>query len=217
LHAGVTGIPGLDRLVHPAPPGWIVEFYGDWRLVDLIAHHAAAQAAARGKTVIVHVQEFGGLNPYLLARLARARRGTPDNILIARAFRAADIPRLVGEAARLGADTIIVYDPYLYTPRDPARHHTLTPITAAIRGAAQHATRILLFNRHTPQGRRPRGGHYHHHTTHIITRITRWSKGIAATLIKHPARATPATARIRMAELAVTMSWGGQRPLTEYL
>lgn len=215
---GVTGLPSLDTLLEPLRRGWIVEFYGYEGGVRLVYHHAVAEAARRGMVAVVHVQEFGGLNPYLLTRLSKIRGSDPENILVARGFRLADVPRLVDDAVETGAETIVVVDPYLYAPRSWRMYSLLTRVTAAIRRAAGRA-RVVVANRATRfnKGYLPEGGSFHHHSIHVIVRLDPSRRGVLATLVKHPARRVPARSLIHNAELVVAGRWVGQRPLAEYL
>ncbi len=215
---GVTGLPGLDALVGPVPWWWIVEFYGDRRVTGLVAHHAAAEASRRGTVVVVVVQDFGGFDPYLARRLAKRKRGSPDSILVTRAFRLTDVPDAVEEALFHAPEAIVIVDPYLYAPRSPHGYQALTPVTSAIRRASQHA-RVVVANRATRYGRgvSPEGGGFHHHTVHVLVRLRESRRGVQATLVKHPGRPVPRHALVPYTELEVYSSWAGPRPLLEYL
>ncbi len=216
--ARVTGVPSLDNLVQPVPEsGWVVEFYGERRLAGLVGHHAIAEAARRGLVAVVHVQEFGGLDPFLVQRLARARGASVDNILVARAFRLVDVPKLLADAVETGAKTIVVVDPYLYSPATPIAYDRLTPLTAALRRAAGDAL-VVVVNRHSKFGRwRPEGGNFHHHSVHVMVRLHTGSRGVLAELVKHPAKRVPERRHVSWQELGVAWLWAGPRPLQEDL
>lgn len=215
---GLTGLPSLDTLIEPLARGWIVEFYGYESGVRLVYHHVVAEAARHGRVAVVHIQEFGGLNPYLIARLARVRRSDPGNILVARGFRLRDVPRLIEEAFETGAETIVVVDPYLYAPRSWRLYDLLSSITGALRRASAKA-RIVVANRATKfnSGFLPEGGNYHHHSVHVIVRLDPSRRGLIASLLKHPGKRVPRRSLVHMAELVVAGRWVGQRPLLEYL
>ncbi len=215
----LTGVPSLDYLIGPVRPGWIVELYGWEQGVRLVLHHAIAEASKRGPVTVVHVQEFGGLDPYLLRRLVRFRRGYEDNILVARAFRLQDVPGLIREAVSTGSHTIIVSNPYLYAPRSWTSYDKLTPITSALKEASLHDRYVLVFNQSTRMGKGkfPEGGQFHHHTVHVIVRLVARARGLYATLVKHVARPVPRSITVPMSELEVGFRWGGQRHLLEFL
>ncbi|MEB3760133.1 MAG: DNA recombination/repair protein RecA [Desulfurococcales archaeon] len=215
----LTGVPSLDYLIGPVRPGWIVELYGWEQGVRLVLHHAIAEASKRGPVTVVHVQEFGGLDPYLLRRLVRFRRGYEDNILVARAFRLQDVPGLIREAVSTGSHTIIVSNPYLYAPRSWTSYDKLTPITSALKEASLHDRYVLVFNQSTRMGKGkfPEGGQFHHHTVHVIVRLVARARGLYATLVKHVARPVPRSITVPMSELEVGFRWDGQRHLLEYL
>ncbi|WP_131160410.1 hypothetical protein [Aeropyrum pernix] len=212
----VTGVPSLDRLLSPVPSsGWVVEVYGG--AARLLAHSAVAEASRRGRVAVVNVQDFGGFDPYLAARLSRMRGGDPGNILFARAFRLHDVASLVLEASSTGAGTVVVVDPFRFAPRTPLAYSLLTRITGALRAAARRSM-VFVANRVTQFGRaRPEGGHFHHHSVHVIARAEWRGRGVFATLLKHPAKPVPQAALAPEPELGVRLLWAGQRPLEEYL
>ncbi|MCE4624545.1 MAG: DNA recombination/repair protein RecA [Desulfurococcales archaeon] len=212
----IVGIPSIDFVVSPTPSkGWIIELYGSAAM--LLAHHAIAEAAGRGLVAVVHVQDFGGFDPYLVRRLARARGVSVDNVLIARAFRLQDVAPLVEEASRTGARTVVVIDPYHYTPRSPRDYWRLTPITAALRNAARRAL-VVVANRVGKYGRLlPEGGNFHHHSVHVIVRAWETGRGVMLELVKHPYKPAPRRALATWAEVGVAWRWAGRRSLLEYL
>ena len=213
----LTGIDGLDRLVSPLRRGWIVEFYGGEATLRLVYHRAIAEASRRGRVAVVHVQEFGGLNPYLLSRLARIAGGSVDNIVVSRAFRLGDVAGLIRRAVETGAETIVVVDPYLYAPRSWRGYARLSPITAALREAAARAT-VVVANRATRYGSHwlPEGGGFHHHSVHVMVRLQPARRGVLAVLVKHPWKKAPRMTLVPSSEV-VGLSWVGRRPLLEYL
>ena len=211
----VTGIPLVDSLLDPVPPrGWIVEFYGG--ASRLLAHHAIAEAASRGRVAVVHVQDFGGLDPYLLGLLARARGASVDEVRVARAFRLQDVPGLVREAAATRAETIVVVDPYRFAPRSPTGYQKLTPITAALRAAAGRAL-VVVANRVSQYGwRSPEGGSFHHHSVHVALWARVRGRSLLLDLVKHPAKPTPRRRLVPLASVAWAPAWRGGG-LLEYL
>ncbi len=215
---GITGLPSLDYVVEPLRRSWILEFYGGEETIRLVYHHVIAEASRHGRVAVVHVQEFGGLNPYLIMRLARVKGGVVDNIIVSRAFRLRDVPRLILEALKVNPETIVVVDPYLYAPKTWISYHRLTPITGALREASKNA-RVVVANRVTRfgSGWLPEGGGFHHHTVHVIVRLQPVRKGVLAILVKHPSKRVPLKSIIPRPELVVGWRWGGQRPLLEYL
>lgn len=214
----LTGLPSLDALIEPLQWNWIVEFYGSERSVRIVYHHVVAEATRYGRVAVVHIQEFGGLNPYLIARLAKVRRSSPENVLVARGFRLRDVPRLIDEAVDTGARTLVVVDPYLYAPRDWRMYSLLNRITGALRRASEKA-RVVVANRATRfnSGFLPEGGNYHHHSVHVIVRLDPSRRGLIASLLKHPGKRVPLRTLVHLAEVAVAGRWVGQRPLLEYL
>ena len=218
---GPTGIPSLDTLLRPVQEGWIVEAYGDGEPVSLVMHHSLASLSRGGTVALVNVQDFGGVNPYLVRRLSKLYGGSPERVLLVRAFRLRDVPAAVEAALAEGPAALVVNNPYLYAPRSPSKYSLLTPVTAALRRAAQRVRVVLVFNRPTrlgPRGMAPEGGNFHHHSVHVIVRLRRARRGVYAELVKHPHSRVPRHTFIPWPELAVgERLWGGQRPLLEYL
>jgi len=199
---GLTGIASLDHLINPVKRNWLVEVYGEEESVRITYHHIIAESSKHGLVAVAHIQEFGGLNPYLLARLARMKGGLIENIVVSRAFRLRDVANLIMNAVKQGAETIVVVNPYLYSPRKWTSYSLLTPVTAALRRASREA-QVIVANESTKFGRRelPEGGNFHHHTVHVIVRLGRIRGGILARLIKHPAKRTPAYAMVSWVEV----------------
>lgn len=186
-----TGIPQLDRLTEGVPSHWVVEFYGDWKVVNALLHRAAVLNSGNG-LVIALTQEFGGLNPYLINRLAKAFGMTTDNIFVARAFKLEDTVELLKELRNSPVMTVFVVDPYLHTPQKPSGYWRASKITALIRTLVEkHRKEVTVFNRISKFGKYlPEGGSFHHHTVHVMIRLTltasnRW---VRAEIVKHPIR-----------------------------
>lgn len=217
-----TGVDGLDRLLGGGiEERSLTEFYSpSVRIVGLLYHRIAVLASARGRTLAVHVQDFGGLDPYLLRSTAR-RLGVDwqtveENLRVARAFKLEDALDLLSRARAEGSDLALVFDPYLHV--DWREAWTATRLTQAIRGLAADGT-VILFNRCSLDGRgwSPLGGTYHAHSVHAAVRLDPRPGGLVrATLVKHPSR-PPASEWLTVGELGGASPWEGLPRLSEWL
>ena len=182
-----TALPVLDELIKPLPEGWVVEFFGDWDVIEVLLHRAAVALSAFGRVYVVFTQDFGGLNPYLMGRLSKVLRSDLSNVFIARAFKVEDTLALLKEAAEEGVKEVLIADPYLHLPNDPRKYWLGTAVTAGIRELVRSGAEVAVFNRVSRFGRfLPEGGNYHHHSIHVLVRLSRGSVSVRADLIKHP-------------------------------
>lgn len=206
----------LDDLLQPLPRTWSVEFYGDGRLLRGLLHRVAACRARYGPVAVALVQEFEGLDPYEVRRHARALGSSVDRVYVARAFRLEAVPGLI-DSVPATTSTVVVVDPYLYSPLSPEGYSDLAPVTAAIRRAVARGVNVVVFNSPTRfgTGYRPEGGSFHHHSIHVIARVSRCGKRrLYVELVKHPHRPL---GRVCVPESEVGYSWGGQPLLLEWL
>ncbi|MEM1611071.1 MAG: hypothetical protein QXQ57_05450 [Sulfolobales archaeon] len=179
-------VEAIDGLLEPLEPGWFVEFYGVWDLIYLLAHRSVACLSARDHVYVYVNQLFGGLDPYLLGRLAKILGGDLSRIYFSRGLRLEDLESFSKDSSYDGY--LVVIDPYLHADPGSMGFEIYTKITSWIRriGVSRN---VVLFNRITRYGsQRPEGGGFHHHSVHIMIRILRKGVGIYGELIKHPAR-----------------------------
>ncbi len=186
-----TGIPQLDSVVGEVPDGWIVEYYGDWGVVNALMHRVIALTAVEfGGVAVVLTQEFGGLNPYLIVRLAKffgGGREVLEKVFVARAFKLEDTVALLEEAVEARPGRVVIVDPYLHLSSDPRTYWRATPITGYLRAFAASGSEVTVFNRVSKFGARlPEGGNFHHHSVHVLVSLTRLGRSVRAELIKHP-------------------------------
>ncbi len=217
-----TGVEGLDRLLGGGlEENSLTEFYSpSLRIVGLLYHRIAVLASAGGRTLAVHVQDFGGLDPYLLRSLARRLgvdwQAVEENLRVARAFKLEDALDLLSRASREDSEFVLVFDPYLHV--DWREAWTATPVTQLLRRLAADRT-VASFNRCSLDGRgwSPLGGTYHAHSVHAVVRLDPHSKGaVRATLVKHPSR-PPASEWLTVGELGGVSPWAGLPRLSEWL
>jgi len=217
-----TGVDGLDRLLGGGIEECsLTEFYSpSVRIVGLLYHRIAVLASARGRTLAVYIQNFGGLDPYLLRSMAR-RLGVgwqtvEENLRVARAFKLEDALDLLSRASRGGSEFALVFDPYLHV--DWREAWTATRLTQAIRELAADRT-VVSFNRCSLDGAGwlPLGGTYHAHSVHAAVRLDPRPGGLVrATLVKHPSR-PPASEWLTAGELGGASPWEGLPRLSEWL
>ncbi len=184
----ITCIELLDVFLQPLRREWILEFYGDREITQKLMHRVAACLSRYGDTYLYINQLFGGLNPYMLRRIARTIVNADlDRIYVSRGLRLEDFLKLSIRHCR-GFDSVVVVDPYLHT--DPAKGFLTqyTLVTSAIRRLSSQA-RVVVFNRVSRAGSyMPEGGSFHHHTVHVIVRSYLRGRSSCFELIKHPAK-----------------------------
>ncbi|MCD6323674.1 MAG: hypothetical protein J7L55_01000 [Desulfurococcales archaeon] len=180
-------MPLIDRLASPVFTGWIVEYFGDWGVVNLLMHRVIAANAAGDGVAVVLVQDFGGFNPYLVRRFCMFFGTDFSKVVVSRAFKLEDALAALSAALREGFSRVVVADPYLHLPQDPRRYWEATPLTAGLRALAQGGAEVAVFNRVSRFGSyRPEGGNFHHHSTHVMIRFRKGRRGIRVDLVKHP-------------------------------
>ncbi|MDK2464105.1 MAG: hypothetical protein QI223_04980 [Candidatus Korarchaeota archaeon] len=217
-----TGVEGLDRLLGGGiEERSLTEFYSpSVRIVGLLYHRIAVLASAKGRTLAVHVQDFGGLDPYMLRSMARRIgadwRTVEENLMVARAFKLEDALDLLSRASREESEFALVFDPYLHV--DWREAWTATRLTQALRELAADRT-VVSFNRCSLDGRgwSPLGGTYHAHSIHAVVRLDPRPRGLVrATLVKHPSR-PQASEWLTVGELGGASPWEGLPRLSEWL
>jgi len=182
-----TAVPALDHLVTPLPSGLAVEFFGDWSIVNVLMHRVAVVNAVSDKVAVVLTQDFGGLDPYLMTRLVRVFRARCGEVLVARGFKVEDTLALFDRVLAQGFQKVLVVDPYLHLPNDPRKYWLGTAVTAGIRKLIHGGVEVAVFNRVSKFGTRaPEGGTFHHHSIHVLVRLSKGRLGVRAELIKHP-------------------------------
>jgi len=212
----ITCSRAIDAFVGDLRRPWALEFYGNPRIVQSLMHRSIACLSRKGRVAVALIQEFGGLDPYLIGRYARMLGSTTRNILVARAFKLESVPHLLSTLPE-GTGHLVVVNPYLYAPDSPLDYHLLTPVSASIKKALDSGLNVLVFNTPTRYGGGylPEGGNLHHHLLQVIVKVGRCRRtGILLETVKHAFR-PPSRACVSFAEVGI--SWGGQRPLLEWL
>ena len=185
----LTGVYALDRFIDEVPSEWIVEFYGSWEIVEALMHRVVALNSDNSRVAVVITQEFGGLDPYRILRMVKTFRMGEGEILFARAFKIEDTLALLELAVRKGFPRVVVVDPYLHLGNNPREYWLATAITSRIRKILARGSEVALFNRVSKFGEfLPEGGNYHHHTVHVLIRLSRGHRSVKAELVKHPFR-----------------------------
>lgn len=217
-----TGVDGLDRLLGGGvEERSLTEFYSpSLRIVSLLYHRIAVLASTRGRTLAIHVQDFGGLDPYLLRSMARRLgvgwRSVEENLRVARAFKLEDALDLLLRAWGEEVEFALVFDPYLHVEWREA--WTATRLTQLLRRLSLDGT-VISFNRCSLDGRgwSPLGGTYHAHSVHVAVRLDPRPRGLVrATLVKHPSR-PGASVWVTVGEMGGASPWGGLPRLSEWL
>jgi len=197
----------LDRFIAPLPDSWAVEFYGAENLVSIMMHRIAACRARRGDVAVALVQDFGGLNPYMLRYFTKVLGSSLDRITVSRAFRLEDVPALL-KSVPPWVDTVLVRTPFLFSPQSPLEYSKVTPIVAAMKKLVDSGIRVVVFNTVSKFGKfLPEGGNYHHHVMHAVIRL--WNidrKRFGAEIVKHAWRAPGMTV---LPKSEVMREWGG--------
>jgi hypothetical protein len=215
---GVTGLYPVDNLVGNIPRHWILEFYGEEKAVSSILHYVTAYRSRFGKVLVLLNKDFGGLDPYMVARLARILEGDSLKIDVSRGFRFSDTVEMLGEAAGGygGYESVIIAYPYYHMPRGFKGYSMATLVTGLTRRLVSSGRRVFLFNTVSRVGRwMPEGGNYHHHSVHVIVRVGRLKGNrIGARIVKHPSRPPGGMVSFRLDEIGFSVY---QKPLTAWL
>lgn len=214
-----TGVEELDRLLGGGiEESSLTEFYSpDLRVLSLLYHRMAVLAAQVGRVLALHMQDFGGLDPYLLRSMARRLQIPWDvvesHLKLARAFKLEDAVNLLAKAQGESADFALVFDPYMHW--DWRRGWLATTMTWLLKSLTQDRT-VVTFNRALEGRWSPLGGSYHAHSVHALIRLEASRRSLVrAILVKHPSL-PPGAAWFSLAELE-GLSWGGRRLLSEWL
>ena len=219
LEVGVTGHPQLDMLIGDVPWSWIIEFYGDEGILRYLLHHTLAYYSRHWKTLLFHTVDFGGIDPYLLQRLARIMKGSLENIHVSRGFRIGDVVAGLSSQSLRNYDVVILAYPYFHIPGDPRSYGEASRITALIKRLSQTDKRIIIFNTRSKIGTyKPDGGSFHHHTVHVIVELVEKTSGwVTARLFKHPWKPAGARTFFRIREAGAEKPWVVQHRLSEWL
>ncbi len=211
----ITGARIIDDAIGPAPRHWIIEFYGDEKLVDLLMHHTVAYQSRRSTVYLVIDTDFGGLDPYLISRLSRRLGGNIDNIYVSRAFRINDLLGILStlEDAR---GTLIVKYPFTFLPEGLSGYREAMRIVGALRRLTSRL-RIILFNSRSKLGRTAEGGKYHSHSVHVLVELYRKGERAYIVLRKYPGPREGLRMSFPLELLEGWGPWGVQRRLTEWL
>lgn len=184
----LTGVKPLDELIEPAKRDWIIELYGDEKIVLDIAHYAMVFRSVYDEVYVILNIEFGGIEVPYLAKLCRICDCNLDNVYISRAFRLQDTLSILQNLLQAENKTIIIIFPYSYLQLNPNSYTEATRITGIINRLSQ-TNQVILFNTISRFGYKlPEGGSLHHHLVKVIVKLTRRNKWIVAELIKHPAK-----------------------------
>lgn len=184
----LTGITQLDELVNPLRRDWIIEFYGEPRIVLTTMHYVLAYRSSSEIVYVVLNTEFGGVDTLYLVKLCRIFNCRLDNILVARSFDINSTVSILEELVSVENSLVIVVYPYNYLPRDPAKYSEATRITGII-SKVSISNQVLLFNSFSKYGYyRPEGGSLHHHLVKVIVKLTQKGRLITAELVKHPVK-----------------------------
>jgi|BEDMetMinimDraft_2_1075160.scaffolds.fasta_scaffold02630_2 hypothetical protein len=151
----IVGIKEIDYLIKGFET---VEFFGNWKYTQLLAHKALASSSY---VELLIVQRFGGVNPFLIKRLG----GTWDRIKVRRVFKAEEVPTALDS---IEGEEVIVINPYLYSKLKDI-------ITAKLR------RRAFIFNKGEEL---PLGGNFNYHSMHEIIKVSKVRKGILVKVIK---------------------------------
>jgi len=214
----ITGIYEIDSLIGYIPRGWIVEFYGDYKVVKPLMHQTLAYQSKYYDTLLIHSREFGGLDPYLLNRLVKRSNGDIDRIHVVRGFRLQDvIESLINESLGEYGVIVLAY-PYRYVPGNPAAYTEASRITGLIKKLAVNR-RVIVFNEVSKNGYYyPDGGSLHHHTVHVIVGV--WARPgdrVTIRLFKHPWKPVGLTTTTNYNRIIGEKPWVAQHRLTEWL
>lgn len=220
----ITGLSILDGLINPASKSWIIEFYGERKIVDLIMYRLIAFRSSFGKVFVIINTDFGGFDPYMVSLFIRMFKGDPDNILISRTFRQEDLVGLLNElnlVKVLDEKILVLKYPYRFIPFDPRKYGEASRITGLLKRLVNNGWPVFLFNTVSRFGKTmPEGGTFHHHAVHVIVELKNIGKKLyKAVLRKHPFRPTGLSVLISTKQLygRDTVIWVGQRRLSEWL
>ncbi|MCE4614271.1 MAG: hypothetical protein F7B60_01890 [Desulfurococcales archaeon] len=201
---GLIGIYILDKLIGSIPNYWILEFYGDRRIVSSLLHYVTAYRSKFGRVLVLLNKDFGGLDPYTVMRLTRILNGDSLKIDVGRGFRFSDTIKLLREAwDSKGYDSVVIGYPYFHMPRGFKGYSSATEVTGLARELSLKNIRVFMFNNVSHMGVwMPEGGNYHHHSVHVIIRVDRIRGGkIGARIIKHPSKPVGGAVSFRSEEV----------------
>ncbi|NPA99054.1 MAG: hypothetical protein GXO43_06705 [Crenarchaeota archaeon] len=211
----ITGISIIDDALGPVPRHWMVEFYGDEKLVDLVMHYTVAYRSRYDTVYLVINTDFGGLDPYLVSRLARRLGGSIDNIMVSRAFRINDLIGVL-ETLEDAYGTLVVKYPFTFIPQSLGGYREAARIVGVLRRLTR-GLRIVLFNTRSRLGRIAEGGKYHSHSVHVIAELRRRGDRGYLVLRKYPGPREGLVSSFPLELLEGWGPWGVQRRLTEWL
>ena len=214
-----TKIGGIDELVGCIPPGAIVDFYGEQKLVRNISYKLSAWWHCNGKVALGIIQrEAIAYNLYTVKMFLRAFGCSEKDFLVSRAFRIEDAVELIKESVKTRAKNLILINPYNHSPETPREYWKLTPLNGNIRKIAASGIRVALFNTTTKFGAfLPEGGKMHHHQTHIIIRLDKNNeKTYKATLLKHYNKKQKTITAPLKELFTVNQYWEEQYPLLKW-
>lgn len=201
-----TGVPSLDSLLGGGiEERSLTEFYSsDQKLMKLL-YHRLILSLSEQPLLAIHVQLFGGLDPYFLTRISKALgiglNRIEENVRVCRAFKIEDLL----EALRLAEKwkgVLMIYDPFVHGSRND--------LSWLMKNLTKYNT-LICVNRGM---KNPRGGSYHSHVPHALIRLSKVKSGIKAELVKHPSLPERSTL-LTLEELVG--SWGGQHQLSDWL
>jgi len=184
----ITGIKQLDELIYPFDTRWVLEFYGEPKLVLQIAHYIMAYKSIERTLYVLLNLEFGGLDTLYLIKLCRIFNCNLDNIVVSRAFKLSDTAKALEELSSTKDLLILLIFPYNYLPKNPLEYTEATRITGLILKTALF-NQVILFNTVTKFGsHRPEGGSFHHHAVKVAVKLIRQGDVVIAELTKHPVK-----------------------------
>jgi hypothetical protein len=216
---GVTGIDRVDMLIGRVPWNWIIEFYGGERILHYLMHHTLAYNSRFTRILLLHNEEFGGIDPYLLQRLTRVLGGNTGNISVSRGFRYADIIAGLEKALTVDYDMIVVSHPYMFIYGRLSDYRDASSVTGLIKRLSSSGKRILIFNNVSSLGKHyPEGGGFHHHTVHVIIGLKSKGRGrVVARIFKHPWKPSGAVSYFYIDSFGGVGEWVVQHRLSEWL
>lgn len=201
------GVPSLDFLLGGGiEENWLTEFYSPDQELMSVLYHRLLISFSNQPLLAVHVQLFGGLDPYFLTRIARALRVElsylEENLRILRIFKFEDLLEALRIAEEGDFRMLVIYDPFL--------HGSRADLSWLMKSLTKKGT-VICVNRGM---RNPKGGRYHSHIPQVIVRLSKAKQGVRAELVKHPS--LPERSIMLTLEELVG-SWGGQHQLSEWL
>ena len=211
----ITGISIVDDALGHVPRHWMIEFYGDDRIVDLVMHYTVAFRSRYDTVYLVINTDFGGLDPYLVSRLTRRLGGSIDNIMVSRAFRTNDLIGVL-ETLENASGTLVVKYPFTFIAQSLRGYREATRIVGVLRRLSGRL-RVVLFNTKSRLGRIAEGGKYHSHSVHVLVELRRRGDRGYLYLRKYPGPREGLCSSFPLELLEGWGPWGVQRRLTEWL